>query len=147
MSVKFQLKGDREMARRIRAEALASPRKAERALWRFGNRVMTRSKDEFVPVDLGTLRKSGRVHPPTWSGSATVPVLTVVLSYGDDASPYALAVHEHLSSHSPPSWKAAERAGNPVQFSPAGHGPKYLERPLNEESGNMLPYLAQEMRL
>ena len=139
---RLEVKGQRDVSRRLRTLATDNPRRVERVLWRFGNRVMTRSKDEFVPVDLGPLRKSGMVHHPVWVGRA----LSITLSYGDDAAPYALAIHEHPSDYSPPSWIAAEQAGNTVQFQPAGRGPKYLERPLLEESNNMLAFIAAELK-
>lgn len=82
--------------------------------------VMTDSKENYVPVDLGTLRSSGFVEPVEYDGGK----FSVKLVYGGAAAPYALAVHEHPSEHSPPSW-----SGN-VHFSPPGRGPKYLERPM-----------------
>ena len=100
---------------------------AARVLREEAEEVMTRSK-ELVPVDLGTLRDSGHV-PPTKRIGNTIEVEIV---YGGEAKEYAVAVHEHLSHHSPPSWFAAEYAGRPVKFSPAGTGPKFLERPYLE---------------
>lgn len=102
------------------------------ALYRQAQRIMAESKERFVPVDLGTLKSSGKVHPPKYSGRT----VTVELSYGDAASAYALAVHEHPSRHSPPSWQGAQ-----ITFSPSGTGPKYLERPLMAA----VPTLAQEL--
>jgi hypothetical protein len=67
--------------------------------------------------------------------------LRVELVFGGVTAAYAVAVHEHLSQFSPPSWVAAEGAGNRVQFHPSGRGPKYLERPMNEE----VPYLARDL--
>jgi hypothetical protein len=49
----------------------------------------------------------------------------VRIEVGGAAEPYALAVHEHLSEHSPQSWLTAEAAGRPVQFNVGG--PKFLE--------------------
>lgn len=51
---------------------------------------MARSKDEFVPVDLGALKNSGHVAPLKVDDQTA----TVELGYGGPAAPYALAVHE-----------------------------------------------------
>lgn len=102
------------------------------ALYRQAQKIMADSKEHYVPVDLGTLKSSGKVAPPTYLGRT----VTVELSYGDAAAAYALAIHEHPSKYSPPSWQ-----GTQVTFSPSGTGPKYLERPLMAA----LPRLPQEL--
>ena len=88
-----------------------------------GETIMTRSKREFVPVDLGTLRGSGHVTQPEYSGHKA----EVTLGYGGPAAAYALAVHEHPSVHSPPTWQ-----GKDINWNVAGSGPKYLEKPMLE---------------
>ena len=102
------------------------------ALFRRGQAIMADSKERYVPVDLGTLKSSGHVSLPYYVGRK----VTVELSYGGAAAAYALAVHEHPSKHSPPSWQGAQ-----VTFSPSGTGPKYLERPMMAA----LPTLAHEI--
>ena len=59
------------------------------SLYRWGERVMTESKEQEVPVDTGTLRSSGMVELER-NGS----VISVALGYGGAASNYAIAVHE-----------------------------------------------------
>ena len=108
------------------------------ALYRQAQKIMADSKEHYVPVDLGTLKSSGRVQPPTYMGRT----VTVELSYGDAASAYALAVHEHPSKHSPPSWQ-----GTQVTFSPSGTGPKYLERPLMAAIPGLPQALARDLNL
>lgn len=108
-------------------------RRVERALFEEGSFVMADSQENYVPVDLGTLKTSGRTHLPVWEGDTCV----VTLSYGGAAEEYALAVHEHLSKHSPYSWRVAKN----VTFHPAGRGPKYLEKPINKHSRGMLKRL------
>lgn len=99
---------------------------------------MARSKSEFVPVDLGTLRASGTVKPVKRSGTN----YSVTLYYGGPSAPYALAVHEHPSEHSPPSWrgKGVEdilAVRTRIPWSLDGRGPKYLERPLLQAMDGM----------
>lgn len=129
-------------------ESAAVQKRIDRVVNRFGDRlitalyrraemIMTVSKRDFVPVDMGTLRASGHVSPPERRGRE----ISVTLAYGGAASAYALAVHEHPSRYSPPSWKAAKN----VRFSPTGHGPKYLERPLMAAVGTLAADLASDL--
>jgi hypothetical protein len=74
-----------------------------------------------VAPDGGTLRASHEVIGPTREGKK----LSITIEVGGAAESYALAVHEHLSDHSPPSWLKAEADGRPVQFNVGG--PKFLE--------------------
>lgn len=48
---------------------------------------------------------------------------------GGPSAPYAVAIHEHLSEHSPRSWQIAEERGGGVHF--ATGGPKFLENAVN----------------
>jgi hypothetical protein len=59
-------------------------------------RLMTESKQTFVPVDTGALRSSGHVEPVRFTGRATIEVS---LGYGGPSAAYALEVHENLNSH------------------------------------------------
>ncbi len=103
-------------------------------LYREGETIMTASK-RITPVapDGGTLRASGFVEQPKVSKNA----VTVELGFGGAAKAYALAVHEHPSKHSPPSWK------NGVTWNVGG--PKYLERPVNEAEQGFGKRVAKEM--
>jgi hypothetical protein len=98
-------------------------RAAAGALYREGERIMTRSKQEFVPVDTGALRASGRTQPP----EVTSTSITVVLSFGGASAPYALVVHENLQAH-----HAVGQA-------------KYLEQPINEAVAGMDARLAGDI--
>jgi hypothetical protein len=108
------------------------------ALYRAGQRIMADSKEHYVPVDLGPLKNSGKVAPPNYAGRG----VSVELSFGDAAAAYALAVHEHPSKHSPPSWQGVH-----VTFSPSGTGPKYLERPLMAAIPTLPHELARDLDL
>ena len=91
-----------------------------------------------TPLDLNALRKSGKVLPQ--------PDGSVIIGFGGQAEAYAEAVHEHLSSHSPPSWVKAEEGGSPVEWSVAGTGPKYLEIPFLEKQTGMSQRIAERLR-
>ncbi len=108
------------MQQKLRALAVQFEDKIPPALRAEAELIMTRSKDEFVPIDQGTLKNSGRVLGVEKRGQ----VLSVKLTYGGAASAYALAIHEHLSAHSPRSWRKG-----PVKFTRGGPG--YLRKPLN----------------
>lgn len=152
----MKIRGQKEMERKIRAVLARFPDKVEAALKIEAEMIMTRSKRDFVPVDLGTLRSSGFVNSPERKGQTVV----VTLGYGGAASAYALSVHERPSEHDPPSWKANplhffEEAhtrvhggvGGSVTFSPTGRGPKYLERPLKEAVAGMRQRVAERIKL
>ena len=132
------MRGLKETQARMRRMAERFPDRVEQALYRRAEAIMFRSKTEYVPVDKGILRDSGHVSPPQCKGRA----VSIFMSYGGAAKAYAIAVHEHLSEHSPPSWR-----GTVVKFSPAGRGPKYLERPLFEALRTMAADLAADLRL
>lgn len=104
------------------------------ALYREAWRIMTRSKEEFVPVDLSALKSTGDVGLPESAHGR----VTVTLGYGGPAKTqtrdgksvvgYAVVVHEDL------------QARHPVG------GPKYLERPALEAAGGMGERLAADVR-
>lgn len=94
------------------------------ALNEVAEEVMLDAKSR-TPVDKGILRDSGHVE------HATDGKLEAELRFG---TKYAVAVHEHLSEHSPPSWVKAEASGRGVHFHPEGTGPKFLERAIQAEA-------------
>jgi hypothetical protein len=101
--------------------------------------IAERSRNEFVPIREGNLASTIRVESGDLSqgrnelgqftsGSA----IEVRIVAGDETTPQALAIHEHPSQFSPPSWEGVN-----VEFQPSGRGPKFVERPLNESIGGM----------
>lgn len=138
MAVK-PMRGLNETVQRMRTLARRYPDRIVRAVYRRAEAIMTRSKQEFVPVDKGILRNSGHVNTVQRQGR----IVSVTMAYGGAAKAYAIAVHEHLSQHSPRSWRAARA----VVFSPAGRGPKYLERPLFEALRTMAADLAADLQV
>lgn len=119
------------------------PDKVGAALYKEAQIEMTEAKRR-CPVSKGggTLRASGMVHEPQRFGKTVF----VVLSFGGAAIDYAVAVHEHLSEHSPPSWVAAEANGDGIHWTSAGTGPKFLESVLNESRSNMASRIAARLK-
>lgn len=135
-SVVLDLKGTKQMQGRIRNLTRKIPDAAGTALYLEAEHILRDSKDNYVPVDEGTLRDFGHVTKPERSGLD----ITLKIVYGGAASPYALAIHEHPSKYSPPSWQGKE-----INFSPQGRGPKYLEKPFNEALPGMSARLAKRI--
>lgn len=89
-----------------------------------GERVMDVSKAVRCPVDTGALRSTGHVTGPDGGGDQ----LSVDLNYGGPAAPYAWIVHERMGVRHPVG------------------GPKYLEGPANEMSGDVADLVAAAVR-
>ena len=128
------LKGNKKLIQNLRKMAKKSPKAAGSAIFREGEEIMANSKDKFVPVDLGALKDSGFTNLPVIRSNGA----TVTIGYGGAAAAYALAIHEHPSGHSPPSWKGS------VNFRVGG--PKYLELPFNEAIPGMPKRLASNIQ-
>lgn len=112
----LKVEGLREMQRAVRRIADRHPKQVKKILRAIAERIMTRSKREFVPVDLGNLKSTGHVEEDRNR-------IRVTLIYGGPAAPYALDQHENMT------------------YNHTVGGPKYLERPLMAE----VPSMAQEI--
>lgn len=167
------LAGDKDMLAKLRKLAGKVPSTAAAALYLEGERVMREAKQNFTPVSAtkggtkgGTLKNSGMVEPPVYSGGTPAPRVFVAgssgpaqihqsagkgwsvrLSFGGGASAYALAVHEHLSEHSPYSWRKAEADGRGINWRLPGTGPKYLEKPLEAARRGLQERIAEKVRM
>lgn len=119
----FQITGGSEAVQALQRLAEDLPARFAGALVREGERIMARSKQEFVPVDTGALKASGHVVPPT-----THPDLAVELVYGGPSVPYAVTQHE-----------------TPWFVHPVGQW-KYLEQPLMDAVDGMPERLAGDMQ-
>ena len=133
-TTRVTITGEKAMIKKLNKLAAKSPIAAAAALTFEAEKIMSKSKRSFVPVDLGTLRASGHVQPP----KITALGAEVTMGYGGAAAPYALAIHEHPSQFSPPSWSGG------VNFRLGG--PKYLEIPVNEAAAGMAVRLAASMK-
>lgn len=123
--IKVTIKGDKEMAAKFRAFARKFPKDVAAALFKQSEKIMTKSKKDFVPVDTGALRSTGMVEKPKIKGKK----ISVTLAYGGPAVDYAVDQHENLD------------------YRHTVGGPKYLERPLNEAAKTLASDLAKDLKL
>lgn len=118
--IEIELVGSEELTRLVsQSQTGASMKALARALHEEAMIIMAESQRR-VPVDTGTLRRSGRVLPPHIQGGSMV----VELGYGGAASSYAMEQHE-----------------NPNYRHSNGHTWKYLEGPVRER----MPDIAQSL--
>lgn len=123
--IKVTVTGEKEMAAKFRAFAKKFPKKIEASLFKQCEKIMTRSKRDFVPVDTGALRSTGMVEKPKTTKRGT----SVTLAYGGPAVDYAVEQHENLD------------------YNHTVGGPKYLERPLNESAKTLASDIAKDLKL
>lgn len=158
-AVYYSIRGIEELKAKLAVAALKTKPVAGAALKVFAERIMEDSKAKYVPVGpttdtvsrfkkhgfklrgdphSGALRDSGKVDDP----EIDMGEVSVRMSYGGGgiAAPYAIAVHEHLSQYSPPTWR-----GTTVTFTQGG--PKYLEIPVMEHTRTMAVELSSVVSL
>ena len=112
-------------------------------------KTMARSKNDFVPVDLGALKNSGHVAPLVVEGKKAI----IELGYGGPAAPYALAVHEIPppggGGYSQAAMDARIEGGNlsaPTRTATHKVGQwKYLEQPLFEDLPEYDKHMAEDL--
>ena len=131
----IKLTGVKEALARLRRIQLVTPAALAAALEIEAELIMTESKTRFVPVDTGTLKSSGRVEAPEIRKNE----VSVTLGYGGAASAYALAIHEHPSGHSPPSWSG----GMTIR---GQGGTKFLERPVRNAAPRVGLSIARRLK-
>jgi len=118
------ISGATEFGQKLMAAAAISPSALVATLFTEAEKIMTVSKANYVPVDMGALRASGFVEPPELTAGGG----SVTLGYGGPSAPYALYVHEDLTKHHP-----------------VGQA-KYLEVPVRAAVQGMEAVLAQHER-
>jgi hypothetical protein len=105
------------------------PDRVAAALYQIAQQILTEAKRRCpVASDGGVLRASGMVSEPVRDGRR----ISVVISFGGGAIAYAIAVHETMSPHDPPSWQRMYENGREIQWTTPGTGPKFLESVINE---------------
>ena len=115
-------------AARVRDIAPTIRRNTVKAMNMEGEAILTDSKQNYVPVDEGTLRNTGHVQHARHKPAGDIEV---VIRYGPLIT--AIVIHE-LPDFNPPSWRSG------VQFKRGG--PKYLEIPLNLAVSGMAERIA-----
>lgn len=130
----FEIEGADELLAVLKVADKRAVNQLSQALMLEGEFIMTKAKKR-TPVDMGTLRSSGHVKPPNVSGTQ----IEIELGFGGAASAYALAVHEHPSQFSPPSWSGG------VTFNVGG--PKFLESAVRESERGLGKRLASNIKL
>ena len=88
-----ELKGADEMRRKLERLARQLPDEVGRALYQEAQIEATESRKR-TPVDTGALRASHDVHKPEQRGRD----VSVTISVGGPAAPYAVPVHEDLEA-------------------------------------------------
>lgn len=140
-SSSFSLRGVVDLRRSISDILRDTKENLSAATLEEAEMIAERSRNEFVPIDTGNLAstirvvtddsglRQGRNDLGQYTSGSAVEVRIIA---GDDSTPQALAIHEHPSQFSPPSWEGVD-----VTFQPSGRGEKYLQRPLDEAIGGM----------
>ena len=92
-----QVRDGAAVARSLAALGTNGPLAIQQGLREWAEMVLDDSQNNYVPVDVGTLKGSGYIRQPILSiGLTGTP--EVVLGYGGAAAPYALSVHENPRS-------------------------------------------------
>ena len=134
MRIRFERQGVDKMLRILVSAPGVAEKALGTALFAEAGDIMDES-EKIVPLAPGggTLKGSQFTERPVTRGGKVM----VEMGYGGAAAAYALAVHEHPSKHSPPSWFAAGPAApggsapsGVIHWSRPGSGPKFLERPV-----------------
>ena len=136
-----QIKGLDELMLKLQGLGSNAMRELGTAMEQEAMKIVRVAKDR-VPQRDGELKRSIKHHDAEISGGS----VSVTISAGDNLSaPYALAVHEHLSKHSPPSWR--HLSPSQINWNIPGTGPKYLENPLHEAEPNLCENLSRRLDL
>lgn len=108
MSAELIITGLNQLHAKLRALELKIPDEFGQALRAEAEIEMTEAKKR-TPVDTGVLRASGFVSGPTREGQ----MVSVKLTFGGPAAPYALFVHEDpYATHHVGQWKYLESVIN-----------------------------------
>lgn len=120
----IKLEGWEQLKKKILLAAKAMPDHVAQALTEEAEIEMKEAKRR-TPVDTGTLRASGRVGKPEFTGTN----VSVPMTFGGAASAYALIVHEDLDA-----------------WHPVGQA-KFLESTLAESAPHMAARVAKRLNI
>ncbi len=137
-AISMQVIGLRETLATLDKLGSRAPQAAGRLIKNFADtQVVKPAKEDYVPVDTGNLKSSIRASEPVVQGTS----VSVTVSAGGPAAPYALSVHEN------------PRAGKTGGLSPQGRKYKhwakvgqwkYLETPALMAAKNSKAWLQDE---
>jgi hypothetical protein len=137
----FKFKGAQEMIRRISQTKKQYPFEVEKALYQEAQIEATESKRRCpVAPGGGALRASIHVVGPEWEDKSVF----VRIVAGGPSAPYAIAVHEHLSEHSPPTWQPPHSR---IKWNVPGTGPKFIESTILESRKHMGKRVAARIQM
>jgi len=123
VSMDFQITGVEQALASLESVASQIIPTVSRSLYQSGEATMTKSKEQFVPIDTGSLKSSGTVQLEV-SG----PVVKVHLGFGGVAGSYAVFVHEINKNYR------------------GGRQWKYLETPMKEDLPDTQNKLIDDLR-
>ena len=123
------MKGASEMVSTLKRIAAKFPDRVAAALYQIAQQILTEAKRRCpVASDGGMLRASGMVSKPVRSGRG----VSVTISFGGAAIAYAIAVHETISRHDPPSWTIMYERGGLISWTSDGTGDHFLSSVIDE---------------
>jgi hypothetical protein len=115
------------MIAKLNKIATRFPDRVAAALYQIAQQIMTEAKRRCpVAKDGGTLRASGQVSQPVREGRK----ISVLLSFGGAADAYAIAVHETISEHDPPSWTIMYEHGGLISWTSSGTSRNRWSKPI-----------------
>lgn len=136
--------GATEMIATLRRFKDKYPDRIAAVLYQIAQEMMTEAKRRCpVASDGGILRSSGMVSDPVREGRR----ISVTLSFGGGAIAYAIAVHETISEHDPPSWKKMYENGGMIQWTSQGTGDHFLSSVIDEWMPTMNARMATRLHL
>jgi len=142
--VSMRVEGVNALRRELGVSTRDAERATKRAMYDAVNAI-GRGADKLVPVDTGNLRSSRMVDIKQEGRGIQAEV-----SYGGSGAAYALVQHENLNYWHPPKPPGKSKVGGRQGTGPVapgeGRGPKYLEVPFLEETGNWPASLVDRIR-
>ena len=136
--------GATEMIAKLHKLATVFPDRVAAALYQIAQQILTEAKRRCpVASDGGVLRASGMVSQPVRNGRN----ISITISFGSGAIAYAIAVHETISAHDPPSWKVMYENGGMIQWTTPGTGDHFLSSVINEYMTVMPTLMAAMLNL
>ena len=135
MAASLTITGASNVKANLRRMRARFPDKARQGLLTFAETKVLPLVKSRIPRRHGTLRNTVHATPPERVGDH----IKLTIAAGGPSTPNAAALHEHPDNtqFSPPTWRG------PLNYTTAGTGNKYIEKPVIETSGDLAPAIAQ----